>query len=173
MRNICEHFQFIDNRLNRMEGVDFRAVVGEAPKSCTWKEFCSFHSSDGREMPGLNAAVEAFGMEKFEQMLMKVCEFANRKEWECRIPIVANSVHVFRLKPEQILWLLANSFFDNTVELQGCGTIRWTNLFFTLESVGKERLLCLFDYFSHIEEHLNDREFVECFPFGECVFCFD
>ena len=111
-------------------------------------------------LPGLEAAIAAFGRVPFDEMVARASQYATTEDWAVRLRRV-RSGDVLSVSPRNCLWLLANSFFCNIASVSGCGSLDWRNLFGTMQEVGVERLLCLFDYLSRAHEHLDDRAAVE------------
>ncbi len=116
--------------------------------------------SQNTNMPGLERVVAAFGVDRFDALMATVSRYACDESWAVRLRKV-RAGDVLSVTPRQCLWLLANSFFDNIAQQPNCGSLSWDNLFCTLEPVGAERLLCLFDYFSRAHEHLDERGPIE------------
>lgn len=71
----------------------------------------------------------------------------------------------------KIAWLLAHAFMGNLREFsrdgEKYGSCDFGNLLCSPEEQARERLLCLFDYFAHCEEHFEDQPDV---VFERCVF---
>jgi hypothetical protein len=108
-------------------GVDPRRKSGVVPKECSVEEFVSLYSQ-GQSLVCFEKAVKKFGgRDLFEALVLKkICDFANREEWKCCLPILVGASSL-SLKPENCAWILANSFFNNIQEFPQCGRYQKTN----------------------------------------------
>ncbi|MBX9636681.1 MAG: hypothetical protein K2Q45_03930 [Nitrosomonas sp.] len=83
----------------------------------------------------------------------KIFDYANRQEWSFdykSLKLKQNQPGSISLLPCNICWLLANAFLGNIK-----GKLHFKLLFESSNSMAKERLLCIFDYFNRFEERLE------------------
>ena len=109
--------------------------------------------------PGLMRAVDRHGGEPDFNSILRIISQCAANGTVKHVPILGQP-GIVSFTASQASCILANSFFSNVKSFPGCGSLSWMNLFCTLEPVGAERLLCLFDYFERAGD-FSDRPSIE------------